>query len=165
MSSCGGQGKIFEMVKFGLTWGLIHGEVTLIHGVLDVVGEAFLPDEAAHVLHFVQTVKEKAGADRAILLLPPLHEGDVALRVFAAGTHAVPVPAQFGRRQERGPVLHRLIGVEDKIIPTLLKLPKASISSFLTRGRVEQQRRDQKAKRCRMSFQERFHYYNKGLRN
>lgn len=156
------------MGKFGLTWGQIHCEITLIHGVLDVVDEALLPDKAAHILLFVQTVKEKAGADRAPLLLLPLcslHEGDVALRVFAAGPHAVPVPAQFGRRQERGPVLHRLVRVQDKIVATLLEFLQASFPSFLAKGGVEQQRCDQDATRSQMSLKERIHSENKELRD
>lgn len=153
--------QLSETGRFGPTWEQIHCEITLIHGVLDVVDEALLPDEAAHILLFVQTVKEKAGADRAsfLLLLPlcSLHEGDVALRVFAAGRHAVPVPAQFGRRQVRGPVLHRLVRVEDKIIATLLEFLQASFPSFLAEGGVEQQRCDQDATRSQMSLKERIH--------
>lgn len=150
------------MGKFGLTWGQIHCEITLIHGVLDVVDEALLPDEAAHILLFVQTVKEKAGADRApfLLLLPrlgSLHEGDVALRVFAAGRHAVPVAAQFGRGQVRGPVLHRLVRVQDEVVATLLEFLQASFHTFLAKGGVEQQRCDQDATRSQMSPKERIH--------
>jgi len=103
-----------------LTSGNIQFQVALIHGVQDVVDVSILPDEAAGVRLLVQTIEEKAGLDRA-LLGAPLHEGDVAARLFAAGAHAVLVPIQARRRNERRSFFHRLICVEDKVLPTFFE--------------------------------------------
>lgn len=124
--------------SLGLTWGEIHRQITLINIFQDVIKVSFLPDEAAHVFLFVQTVEEKAGVDQAILG-SSLHEGDVAPLLFAAGDHAVLLSLQFRRRNERRSVLYRFIGIENKIVPTRLKSFQALLTDLLAAIAVQEQ--------------------------
>lgn len=119
----------YEM-SFGLTGSRLDCQVTVVDSVQDVVQVSLLPDEAANVFLFVQAVKEKAGFNRA-LLGSFLHEGDVALGVFAAGDHAVPVSVQIGRRQERRSVFHRFVRVEDKVLLAFLEALQALLTGLL----------------------------------
>lgn len=146
--------------SLGLTWGDINGKIAFINSVQDIINVSLLPDKAAHIFLFVQTVKEKAGFDQAFLVFF-LHEGDVALRVFAAGGHAVPVSIQFGRWNERRSVFHWLIGVENKIFPTLFEFSQASLTEFLATSGVDYQRYEQERARPWVSFKNWIHFMEK----
>lgn len=128
--------------SLGLTWGKIHRQITFINILQDVIKVSFLPDEAAHVFLFVQTVKEKAGVDQAIVGCS-LHEGDVAPLLFAAGNHAVLLSLEFRRRNERRSVLYRFIGVENKILPTRLESFQALLTGLLAAIAVREQHNEE----------------------
>lgn len=105
----------------GLTWGDIHFKITLIHGVQDVTEVSFLLNKTTGVFCFVQTIEQKAGFDQT-LPISSLHEGDIALRLFAAGDHTVSVFVQLRGRNERRSVFHRLVSIKNKILIALFKL-------------------------------------------
>lgn len=130
--------------SFGLTWGRMRLKIVLINGVQDVGHVAFLPDKSAGVFLLVQAVEEKAGADRAFLL-SPLHEGDVAPGLLAARLHAVLVPIQLRRRNERRSLFHGLVAIEDEVLLTFLELGEA----ILARSGVQEQEQDREQERGR----------------
>lgn len=101
-------------------------QVTVINRFQDVVGVSFLSNEATGIFPLVEAVEEKAGGDEA-LLGSPLHQGHIAPRLLAAGHHAVPGAIQRRGGQERRPIFHRLVGIEDEIVPSLLELVRTLV--------------------------------------